>query len=243
MNNGKIFFAVFIAALLLGCAGGQQPAPQAQAPATTAPATTTPGATEPAASTPSEPAASAPAAQGTSFDSITANAANLQYKADYTTTSNSGGQTSTFESTVVVKGSNMRTDMTAAGMQTSTYLLNRVAYMCTIAEQTTCLTISMQQPGVAAEAATDPSKYTITPKPPRTIAGVIASCFAMSGAGIEGTYESCYSAEGVPLYMAASDGSFVQEATSVQLGNVADSEFTLPATPIDVSAYAAGYGS
>jgi hypothetical protein len=177
-----------------------------------------------------------------SFESLFANAGSLQYKADYKTTSNSGGQTTTFDSTIVFKGKNMRTDSTFDGVQTSTYLLDKAAYMCTIAEQTTCLAISLQQPDVAVAAATDSSKYTITPKAPRTIAGILASCFAMSGAGIDGTYESCYSAEGVPLYSASSDGSYVQEATKVQIGNVADSEFTLPATPIDMSAYANAYG-
>jgi hypothetical protein len=264
MNYGKIFFAVFIAALLLGCAGSQQPATTTPPAAPPAPGNTavpnvpsseglptvpagTPQANNTAPSTASPPSPNGgaqPAASGVSFDSITANAANLQYKADYKTTSTSSdGQATVFESSVVVKGKNTRTDMTVGGSKTSTYLLDKVAYVCTFAAQTTCLSISMQQPGVAAQAESDPSKYTITPKLPRTIAGVLASCFAISGPSIAGEYESCYSAEGVPLYMALSDGSFVEEATSVQIGNIADGEFTLPAQPIDVNAYANSYGN
>ncbi len=264
MNDGKIFFAVFVGSLVLGCAGSQQPAAQAGANANvqgsagagqaipnvpsseglpTVPAGS-PQAnnTSPSTVSPPSPNGGAQPATGVSFESLFTNSANLQYKADYTTTSNSGGQATTFDSTIVFKGKNMRTDTTYGGVQTSTYLLDKAAYMCTISAQTTCLTISLQQPDVAVAAATDSSKYTITPKLPRTIAGILATCFTMSGVGIDGTYEGCYSAEGVPLYSASSDGSYVQEATSVQIGNVADSEFTLPATPVDMSAYANGYG-
>lgn len=139
-----------------------------------------------------------------------------------------------------MKGTKTRFDTTSQGQTSSIYVIDRTAYLCMNLEGSPiCYSTTMPDEDLSTTVAQEASKYTITPLPPRTVAGLIGSCWSFSGAGIEGTMESCYSPEGVLLYSSVivQGQAMVTEATSVQIGNVADSEFTLPTEPTALPTY------
>jgi hypothetical protein len=245
-----ILAVLLVAVMLLGCAGSQQttpPAPQqpaggqpaggqpsgGQQPAAGVPSTGTPQTTEPGGQT------TTPAATSDSgFDAIAAKFGTVDYKATYETTV--AGQKAT--SLWVVKGKNMRQDATAQGYTTSIYTLDKLAYLCMDAGMgMTCYKTELPTADVGVTVAQQASDYTILPLPPRTIAGILGSCWSVSGGSMEGTGEICYSADGILLYSSgkAQGQTIVTEAKSVQIGNIADSEFTLPAEPTSLPT---GYG-
>lgn len=91
-----------------------------------------------------------------------------------------------------------------------------------------CTKSSGSGPGQGPEkpAPDDLSSVTFTAAAPRTVLGVTARCFTLSGPGIgTETVVECFNAAGVPLYI--SSGATTWTATSVS-GTVADSDFDLP---------------
>lgn len=242
--------------MLLGCTGGQQTAPtspqgQPEVPPNaqggyvggpTSPDT----ASVENSQTPAEPAGqgTTPAeASGSGFDAFAAKISAAEYKATYSVVFS--GQTST--RTQVMKGTKVRFDSTSQGQTSSVYVIDRMAYICMSLEGSPiCYSTTMPDDDLSTTVAKETAKYTITPLPLRTVAGLVGSCWSFSGDEIEGTMESCYSAEGVLLYSSVivQGQAMVTEATSVQIGNVADSEFTLPAEPTALPTYGdyGGYG-
>ena len=205
---------------------------------------------EPSATTPSEPAAASGGESASDlFKSLLAGSDSLQYKVDYTTTTDSEGETMTTSTTMVVKGKKFRTDTQVEGYKTSTYLLEDGVFICTYEGGASCLSFpdSMsQEESVTDMAASSPDDYSILARPSRTVAGTMASCFGLAGAGVEGDVEVCYSADGVMLYthVKSTGGEYSMVATSYQHGSIADSEFTLPAQPqvFDIEGMMAAYG-
>ncbi|VVC04188.1 Uncharacterised protein [Candidatus Burarchaeum australiense] len=261
----RFVFALLVAALLLGCAGSQ---PATQQPAATPPAQTpaSPAATQPAqpagssgstpqapaeqpSGTPAQttPAATEPAAVSatSAFEAIAAMVKNSEYKAEYTTTVTAQGQTTTMDTMEELKGTKMRIDTTVMGQVSSTYVIDGTAYMCTTTGGTAvCYSATAPASDASQEVTANPAKYTITALPGRTIANIAASCFGIAGADFEGEMETCYSAEGILLYLhytSAQSGEMLKTATSVQVGSVDPADFTLPATPMQLPS-TTGYG-
>jgi len=263
---------LLIAALLLGCPGGGGETPATTpsegggaAPAGGGAAPDTGGAAAgPAAGGAVSDGGGGAAADGgqaagtdasSEFESMFANVASLEYKVDYETTITSGGETLTSASTMVLKGQKMRTDTQfeyqGETSRTSTYFIEDGIYVCTFDPQATCMKLGSAEEyeedetsAMAEEVESNPEDYSIYSRPSRTIAGINAMCFGFTGADIEGDLEVCYAPQGVMLYMHYAYGSdeYTMIATSAQIGSVSDSEFVLPAEPIDLGDIYGQYG-
>lgn len=154
------------------------------------------------------------------------------------------GMQGTSEMSQYVKGlDKLRTDVSAAGTQTRTYLLGTNIYFCTNSGEWSCMKFSIPQNDSSQLAAdleknleANPSKYTVLPDGTMQIAGVSATCFKV--ASEDGNVRYCVSNEGVPLYTkttAESGGKTVEfemKATSYST-SVTDSDFSLPAEPTE----------
>jgi len=255
----KGILVLMVAALLLGCPGGgtdtvpTTPADNGGAAPDAGDAVPDAGGAVPDAGgeTPDDDGSGSTTVSDSTddFETLVANSLNLEYKATYETTIISDGETLSSTSTMVLKGEKMRTDTTTEYdgevMQSSIYLLEDGVYICSFDPETTCLFFGGSEDYETADSAgstlTDqvadsPDNYDIFAKPSRTIAGITAPCFGFAGFDIDGEFETCYSSEGLNLYTHYSYGTdeYTMIATSVQIGSVSDSEFVLPAEPLDL---------
>ncbi|MFH0922529.1 MAG: hypothetical protein V1811_00545, partial [Candidatus Micrarchaeota archaeon] len=221
MNFMKVFSVLIVGVLLFGCTS-QAPASETSSQPTQQAAVAT--------NTVQAQATATVQASGGEFESLMQKAGSVAYLVDYTTTMTSEGKTTAFQTVEAMKGSKFKTETMMNGQKTATYVLGDQAYVCTFMGQTTCLGTAYETP-VEKKFQAAPGDYSITPLPDKTIAGLTALCFGISAAGAEGSYQSCYSKEGVPLYLATSTGSFTKTATRAQIGSVADSVFELPVQP------------
>jgi hypothetical protein len=254
MDYFKGILVLMVAALLLGCPGETPPATAPPADGGAAPGPADGGAvpddTGGGGAVPDDTTGGGSAATGDAsdeFESLFANVASVEYKVSYETTISSEGETFTSTSTMTLKGQKMRTDsyVEYAGetSQSSTYILEDGLYICTYDPQATCMKFGTSEDyeesetgALADEVESNPGDYDIYNRPSRTIAGINAKCFGFSGADLEGDFEVCYSSEGVMLYLhyAFEDNEYTTIATSAQIGSVSDSEFVLPAEPMDL---------
>jgi hypothetical protein len=93
----------------------------------------------------------------------------------------------------------LRTDVTAQGVESRTYMVDGKISVCTRMDEWFCFESTMEEDAQAeVEADIERGAYDATPLSSRTIAGTSASCFAFTTTG-GGSGEYCFSAEGVPL--------------------------------------------
>ena len=163
----------------------------------------------------------------------------LQYMVAYNVTSQAQGQQISSQMTEYVDGtSKMRTDASMSGIESRTYVLGKEIYSCTSQQGSwVCLNMSTQQetgPTQAeGEISSNMSNYQIVADGTMQVAGVTATCFKVTGTDIT-YYRSCFSSEGVPLYVEV-QGSSGGQAYSTEMvassysTSVPDSDFVLPA--------------
>ncbi len=156
------------------------------------------------------------------------------------------GMQGTTEMSQYVKGTEkFRTDVSAAGMETRTYVMDNKAYLCTKTGEWSCLKFTVPKNDssqasyeLESELETDASKYNVTADGTMQVAGVTAACFKVVSADASTRY--CVSAEGVPLYVkssAQSEGQAVEYEMKAKSysASVSDSDFALPAEPQEFS--------
>ena len=234
--KGLLVIGIVCAMLLLGCAAQGAPAqnPPAQAPG---------GAANPAVPAQAPPVigVSPPKENKTEINppeapAISASDALLGamrvsggWKVVYDVTA---GSASSYEMTQYLKGSNIRTDMTASGMQARTYMVSGKVSSCVLAGTKWMCTDMTAQMGnttsdLSQQLQSEQAKYTITADGTESIAGTTATCYKIVSS--DGTDRYCISPEGVPLYIKTSaEGSeMVMQAKSYST-SVADSDFALP---------------
>ena len=256
MEYFKATLVLIVAILLLGCNGGEAPPEE---PGTEAPPAPAPGVEEEEEAPPVEEeevppvdeVEEEPAGDALSgFQSIIAQTPG-NYKVSYETTATNGYEMVT-HTTNYFKGSNIRTDtqseMGGMEMLSSMYLLDTGSYLCTETEgEMMCMEMSIPgttaQEDTAGDIESNPEDYTIVPKSPRTIAGMQATCFGITGADVEGEVEGCYS-QGIMLYIhyASQEMEMTMIATDVQIGGATDADFVLPSEPIDLGDIMGQYG-
>lgn len=251
-----ILIALVCAALLFGCAGSEQkqPAaggvPQGNGPATGgSPATGgNAGATGGSPATGGNSGASGGASQTAqnAFDNLLAMLKlNTGWKVVYQLSGTDMQGTS--EISQYVKGmQKFRSDVTAAGMETRTYVVDSNAYLCSkLGASWSCMKFAIPQNDSSQSSyqlenqlQTDSSKYTVTADGTMQVAGTTATCFKV--VSTEGNTRYCVSAEGVPLYVlsnAQSEGKAVEfemKAKSYSTA-VSDSDFVLPAEAKEIN--------
>jgi len=161
----------------------------------------------------------------------------LNYKATYTTTSTTQGETFEGGFTLYFKGNEQRIDTDAGTSSSRTWVLEDLFVICTDSgEGETCFELENQDTGVPGQELSAESlkgnaeNYSISPLPPRTIAGETGLCFEIIFTG-EGTSktEYCSTSDGILLYTKGSTKatSWEMVATSVTK-NVTDAEMTPP---------------
>ncbi len=230
-------FLMLLSVVLAACGGGGTSAPSGGATETGQPA---------AASQAPGGASAAPSGDaGPKFEDILRSGKTASYKVTYKMTTAGGGQSSaTSEQTWYFKPPKTRLDMVGddgygSTTRISMFFLDTGSFMCTEAGgQKSCLQISAdaaagQNMGFEIQDSLASGSFDGAFQERRTIAGQQALCFVVRGAAAlftEGTF--CYTQTGVPLLSTWATGgaSFTMEATAFS-ATVADSDFTLPATP------------
>jgi hypothetical protein len=163
----------------------------------------------------------------------------LQYRVAYSIISNAGGQQTVSQMTQYMKGTDkLRMDSSFESMESRTYLVDGAYYSCSSQQGTwTCMKITIPADDSTTsmdDVALHKDDYQITADGTMQVAGVTAACYRVTGKSIEYS-RSCYSPEGVPLYVKMTSisqgGAFdtEMEATSYST-SVSDSDFALPAT-------------
>jgi uncharacterized lipoprotein NlpE involved in copper resistance len=210
-----IVFLIFCTIILLGCAAQQQGTETGTKPS------------------------------GNDFMNIISKKSALSFKADYKLTTKTNQQTTEGKQTWAMTPSKMKIVTEMEQGKSSMYFIDNKVYICTDAQgKTNCMMFSSEESENQNQAfntnediASNPANYDVVQLSTRTIAGTSAKCFKVNlKEADEWTMESCYSSEGVPLYMKYT-GTGVEsllEATSYST-SVSDSEFTLPAEPVDIS--------
>ncbi|MFH0875643.1 MAG: hypothetical protein V1859_06910 [archaeon] len=156
----------------------------------------------------------------------------VQYKVKYNYASNGQGQSVTGVQTIAIKPGKIKMIMESSKGNSGTYFIGDKYYSCTTVNgKATCFEIPKSQ-GESTIPKNDDVKnsideYTVTALPTRTIAGVSATCVRLAREGV--IVDSCYSAQGVPLYTKGSYSSASTEMTALEFTtSVPDSEFVLP---------------
>ena len=252
MNNLQGMIVLFVAALLLGCPGGGTPADTAGGGADTG---GTGGGTRPSGGTMDDGDDGSTMDEdgmlddaNDEFEALVENSADLAYLAEYELTITLGGEEMSYMYTNAIKGSNFmsRTYGTILGTYTdsSVYLLGDKQYTCSVVEgETTCYEFPGGEEPFSTSAEGLPEDMELFKAPGRSVAGVAATCFTSTYENTEN--ELCYSREGVLLYLRSDhEGDVLTlEATRVQVGNVPDSTFDLPAEPTSIEDLWGSYGS
>jgi len=159
----------------------------------------------------------------------------LKYMVVYNLVS-SGSQafSGTMTQYIMVSGAQtkMRVDTAMQGQQTRMVYDGTTANSCAnVNGAWNCYTIQYQADTAQKtrdDIKNNPSKYTVTALPDKTIAGVTAKCFESTNSG--STVDYCYSSEGVPLYIKTVASGMTTEMTATSFStSVSDSDFALPA--------------
>jgi hypothetical protein len=162
----------------------------------------------------------------------------LQYKVTYQYSTSAQGISTSGTETIVMKGKDIRTDVTTAQVSASTYILGDKIYSCSNAQgQTICYELPSNQQQQSSNAVQNQESlkqnwenFNMQMLGTRDIAGTTATCFSYEIQ--QGTYEYCYSSNYVLLYMKADVNGYTSELTATSFSNtVSDSEFDLPAEP------------
>ncbi len=163
----------------------------------------------------------------------------VKYKVTY----NVAAAGTTSQMTQYIGNGNMRTDVTASGVEIRSYLINGEFNTCNkVAGSWTCQAISYTPS--ASDAAQEDTKaninaYTVDSIGSRTVAGTSTDCFRVTIK--DGSVEYCYSKDYAPLYIKTTAGAASSELTATSYStSVSDSDFELPAAAgeaIDPSEY------
>ncbi len=164
----------------------------------------------------------------------------LEYKVSHTTKLTGTGEQ---KMTQYIKGENMRVDMIIEDIETRTYILGTSSmYTCSKPEgEWSCIGFDTpQESSTSDQALTDFTEetdlYEIKYLSTRNIAGTSAKCFSMKNTAENVAIEYCISPEGVPLYTKTTMNEITMEMTATSYStSVSDSDFTLPAEPVDMS--------
>ena len=227
---------LMLASVVLAACGGGGTAPSGGATESGEPAAASqaPGAASAAPSGDADP----------KFADILRSGKAASYKVTYKFTSTGSGQSGTSEQTWYFKPPKTRLDMIGddgygGTTKISMFFLDTGSFLCTEAGgDKSCLQVSAdaaagQNVGFEIQDSLASGSFDGTFRERRTIAGQQALCYVVRGAAAlftEGTF--CYTQSGIPLLSTWATGgaSFTMEATAFST-SVADSDFTLPATP------------
>jgi len=143
--------------------------------------------------------------------------------------------------TMYFKGGKIRYDVVSDSQEVSLFFIDNKAYSCTKSPKMCIISEQAQKPSTGTESVEkNIEQSTIVSKPSRVIAGKTAKCFEVSNA--QGSFEVCYSNEGIMLYSKVSLQGKTFEMTATDYSTtVQDSVFELPAEPQDINAMMAKY--
>jgi hypothetical protein len=169
----------------------------------------------------------------------------LKYTVTYKMTGSSQGSSFNYQMTQYFGGADrFRMDSANSGVETRSYLMDNKFYSCTQqGGKWNCFSIESQTESPTKQfddIAENPTDYRVTPDGTKSVAGTTAKCYKITTP--QGNVRECLSKEGVPLYMETTfqGGSTKKEATSYK-ASVKDSDFQLPAEPVDMNAMIAQY--
>jgi len=226
-------FSLFVLAFLVTACGGE---PSATNTDTTTDTTTGSTAAGSGASAPSGASAEK------DFEKALGNFMTGKFSVDYDITMTAEGETMTMTTSQYFDGTKrMRTDATAEGMESRTYVIDDAITTCfRQSGEWSCmqLTDGRSSSDSSPDGFSDLTNYaesddevewTITKDGTMRIVGVTADCFRISQPDSSARY--CIY-DGVPLYMSATDaeGGYEMKATRYQKG-VSNSDFAFPAVP------------
>lgn len=177
------------------------------------------------------------------------------FSVDYTITMTGDGETLTTQTSQYFDGpERMRTDASAMGAESRTYIIDDAVTTCFRQDgEWSCMILTS---GESTEEDSTPGAeslddyvieegeevaWTITKDGTKSVAGFTAECFRISD--VESTSRYCIY-DGVPLYMSAQDnegGSYEMIATRYKKG-VSASDFTFPAQPTEGFGGLGGFG-
>lgn len=147
------------------------------------------------------------------------------------------------EMTISLKNENTRIDTSATNngqqIKSSIFILGDKSYICTEFPQKMCLTSDVKQAKQstftgAETVENDLKNLSIQALPSKTIIGINAQCYRITGTEAE---DICYSKEGILLYIKTINSEMTAKSLTT---NVPDSTFELPAQPQSMSAYNVG---
>ncbi len=162
----------------------------------------------------------------------------LSFQVVYDVATTSGGKSMRTMMGQFIKGKQLRTDITAEGVETRMYFSEGKINTCMNQGSWSCFSMVEQQGKAYDESVKDiesnPEQYDIQKLPNRALAGTTATCFRIKS---EGTVDYCLSPEGVPLYMKSEGEGYTSEMTAKSYSlSVPGSAFELPAEPQDFGA-------
>ncbi|MCX6772735.1 MAG: hypothetical protein NTV88_03110 [Candidatus Micrarchaeota archaeon] len=248
-----LLIALVAAMLLLGCAGSsappanQQPAAQNNQPSANGQQPPAGSNQQPAAqnnNAPPAPPANSGGSDSDSFLSILGLKSTLQYKVAYDISSGTAGQQAVLQMTQYLKGTTkMRSDSAYQGIESRTYVVDGAYYSCSNAQGAwTCMKLTIPKEDTTKsidDVATNKENYQITADGTMQVAGVTANCYKVIGKNLDYS-RSCYSPEGVPLYVKITSTSAQGETGSTEMTatsystSVSDSDFALPAVATEL---------
>ncbi len=160
----------------------------------------------------------------------------LQWKIAYDIKSSAQGSQFSSTMTQYFKGENkVRTDMTAQGIETRTYMVDKVLTSCSKSNGAwTCRKIDIPKDDVndlENNLEKDSSKYSITADGSKVVAGVNTKCYKVVDSEHSATVRWCFSSDGAPLYISFDSPQATSEMTATSYSkSVADSDFEVPAS-------------
>jgi hypothetical protein len=137
--------------------------------------------------------------------------------------------------TIYSKDPSQRYDMQLSGMESKTWVLPEKTIMCTkpmsSMPETCIVQANTQSPKVNVdEMKQNPSKYTVTPLGPRTIAGETGNCYSVIFLLETGNANSeyCGTIDGILLYSKVTTSGITMEMTANQLSRNVDETMLIP---------------
>ena len=168
----------------------------------------------------------------------------VEYMVSYDMTSTYEGEKTTTTMAMYIKGENVRTDTSYEEIESRFYNVDKKSTSCTNQEgEWMCIEFGIEEDNedsTVEEVDFEDDYYesdSIVIKKDGTmnVAGTTATCYKIEDiVDIEYSYRICYSKEGVPLYMEMKqDGMESKFVATAYSSKVKDSDFDLPAQPID----------
>lgn len=162
---------------------------------------------------------------------IMAKSFNLKYKVTYEMTSTTNGQTMSGEMTQYVDlPDKFRTDTTAQGTESRSYLIDDKFTICTKQETWLCFENEFEKSAsdmVSEDLKDNPEDYQVSKLPSKTVAGVSTDCFRVVVEG--GNVDYCYSKDAIPLYIkTVTDTSQAELIASSFSKSVTNADFEPP---------------